>query len=360
MISRDFDTDVFIVGGGPAGLAAAVAARRKGFRVMVADSARPPIDKACGEGIMPDGIDALRQLGFSLASATPAPFRGIRFFDSSLSAEAPFPNGYGFGVRRTALHNAMAATAESAGVELLWGAHITSLVPHGVALGQRIITSRWIVGADGLRSRVRAWAGLDTGAPVRRRFGFRSHFRTSPQSDYMELHWGRKAQIYITPVGPGELCAVAISRDPHLRLEQALAEFPDLAKRLVTPSGSSEVGALTSTRRLRRVTRGHIALLGDASGSVDAITGEGLCLAFRQSLALADALEHDDLAGYEKAHRRLRRRPALMGALLLFFGSRPRLRRHALHAFAACPALFETLLAAHVGAWKPDAILGRL
>ena len=49
-------TDVFVIGGGPAGLAAAIAARGRGFRVLVADGAQPPIDKACGEGLLPTGV----------------------------------------------------------------------------------------------------------------------------------------------------------------------------------------------------------------------------------------------------------------------------------------------------------------
>jgi menaquinone-9 beta-reductase len=46
-----FATDVFVIGGGPAGLAAAIAARAKGLRVTVADGGVPPIDKPCGEEI---------------------------------------------------------------------------------------------------------------------------------------------------------------------------------------------------------------------------------------------------------------------------------------------------------------------
>src|SRR6267378_2491580 len=45
------DTEILVIGGGPAGLAAAIAARKKGFEVTVADGAKPPIDKACGEGL---------------------------------------------------------------------------------------------------------------------------------------------------------------------------------------------------------------------------------------------------------------------------------------------------------------------
>jgi menaquinone-9 beta-reductase len=352
MSPRSFDTDVFVVGGGPSGLAAAVAARQKGFRVVVADSARPPIDKACGEGVMPDGLDALRELGFRIGGAGPAPFRGIRFVDGDIAAEARFSIGPALGVRRTALHSAMAATAESAGVDLLWGAHVTGISRDGVWLGHGLVTARWIVGADGLHSRVRAWAGLDVRPSVRRRFGFRRQFQATRCLDFMELHWGHNAQIYMTPIGATEVSVVVISPDPHLRLAQALPEFPAVAAGLGRHCGP-EVGAVTSGRRFPRVTQGRVALIGDASGSVDAITGEGLCLAFRQSLALAGALERNDLTVYERAHRRLMRRPALMGALLLSLAARPRLRRRVLSAFAARPALFQKMLAAHVGALSP-------
>ena len=83
------DTDLFVVGGGPAGLAAALAARKRGFQVVVADRARPPIDKACGEGLMPDGVAALREIGVELTAADGVPFRGIRFLDGDLPGRGP-------------------------------------------------------------------------------------------------------------------------------------------------------------------------------------------------------------------------------------------------------------------------------
>ncbi len=99
------DTDLFVVGGGPAGLAAALAARKRGLQVIVADRAQPPIDKACGEGLMPDGVAALREFGVELTAGDGVPFRGIRFLDGELQAEACFPNSEcGFGIRRTRLH----------------------------------------------------------------------------------------------------------------------------------------------------------------------------------------------------------------------------------------------------------------
>jgi len=90
------ETEVLVVGGGPAGLAAAIAARAKGFRVVVADCSRPPIDKPCGEGLMPDALAALRQLGIELSAKNSFPFRGIRLVDSGVSVGASIPPAAGW------------------------------------------------------------------------------------------------------------------------------------------------------------------------------------------------------------------------------------------------------------------------
>ena len=65
------------------------------------------------------------------------------------------------------------------------------------------------------------------------------------------------------------------------------------------------LGAVSVTRKLPLVWRENLALIGEASGSVDAITGEGLTVAFQQALALAEALAAGDLQLYQAAHRRI-------------------------------------------------------
>ena len=348
-------TDVFVIGGGPAGLAAAIAARRKGLNVTLADGARPPIDKVCGEGLMPDGLAALRSLGVTLDAADAQPFRGIRFVDRGVSVESAFPDvahallptpgAAGLGIRRTVLHSSMVEAATAVGVHMLWGTPVGSICPDGVCVAGGTIPARWIVGADGFHSRVRSWSGLAVEPPTSQRFGFRIHYRVAPWSEYMELHWGAGCQIYVTPIGPREVCAALISRNPRLRLDEALAQFPGLAARLMdAPRATTERGAVTANRSLPRVYRGNVALIGDASGSVDAITGEGLCLSFQQAIALADSMASGDLAGYQAAHRRLAWRPTLMSKLMLTMDRRTWLRKPAFRAMAAEPRIFQTML----------------
>jgi len=342
-------TEVLVIGGGPAGLAAAIASRKKGFSVIVADGAKPPIDKACGEGLLPGTLAALRELGVNIQARDGQIFQGIRFVDGTASAEAHLPGDGGLGVRRTVLHQRMIERAEECGVELLWNSPVTSISNEGAVVGGKLIQAKWIVGADGLHSRVRRWSCLNAGARRDVRFAQRRHYRAKLLTDCVEVHWGREIQAYVTPLAHDETCVVLISRNPSIRFEEALREFPELAGGLRNAELSSvQRGTVTATSKLSRVYRGNVALAGDASGSVDAITGEGLGLSFRQALALADALETGKLAKYQAAHRRLARRPQVMARVLLLLDRCTPLRRRVLHSLAIDPDLFSRLLTAHV------------
>jgi flavin-dependent dehydrogenase len=365
--------DVFVAGGGPAGLAAAIAARRHGLSVVLADGAVPPIDKSCGEGLMPDGVEALHGLGITIPQREAYPFRGIRFVSDGIQAEAAFPRGPAYGIRRTHLHRIMVDHAAASGVHLLWQTPVTALHPEGAMVAGELVRARWVVGADGSSSRVRAWAKLDRHEPdatlsappnppqnKNLRFGFRRHYRVTPWTDFMELHWGRLCQVYVTPVSHEEVCVALVSSNPQMRLgprmpgqqmEDALGEFPELLARFKKAEpASSERGAITVTRRFRRVYRGRTVLVGDASGGVDAITGEGLCLSFRQAALLGESLASGNLARYQKSHRSLMRRPALMARMMLFMAQHPHLRRRAMQVFQSSPRSFAGMLAMHVGA----------
>lgn len=340
--------DVLIVGGGPAGLATAIALRQRGADVVLADGMQPPVDKACGEGLMPDARRDLQRLGVEVEARHGAEFAGILFASAEAQVAADFPEGKGVGVRRTVLHALLVERARELGVRMRWGAPVT--LRTDVAVGGESVHYRWLVGADGQASQVRAWAGLEAGKVRSRRFGTRAHFAAEPWSRYVEIHWGALGEAYVTPVGAGEVCVAALTRKPGVRLDAVIAELPLLRERLRGAERTTrERGGVTLTRRLRRVTRGTVALVGDASGSADAITGEGLALGFRQAELLAESLAAAGLELYEARHASILALPQGMAAAMLLLDRFPRLRARTLPVLAARPELFGGMLAVHVG-----------
>jgi flavin-dependent dehydrogenase len=343
-------TDVVVVGGGPAGLAVAIAVRLQGLQVVVMEAARPPLDKVCGEGLMPDALAALRRLGIHITPEHGAPFAGIRFVDGAQQVDARFPHGIGVGLRRPLLHACLVERARELGVSLLWGTPVRTVTPTVLHSPGLSVAYRWLIAADGLHSAMRRWTGLNQFTVERRRLGFQRHYRVTPWSDFVEIHWSQCCQACITPVSRDEVCICLITQDTTQRFATLFHVFPQVAARLAGAVPTTAVrGAVTGTRQLARVTRGNVALIGDASGSVDPITGEGLCLAFQQAERLSEALATGDLARYATAHRRLVRRPRMMASLLLLMDGRDWLRGRTIRTLAAEPTHFARLLALHVG-----------
>jgi flavin-dependent dehydrogenase len=353
------------VGAGPAGLAGAIAAARQGLHVEVVDAMRPPIDKACGEGLMPDSLEALAAIGFTnldqiLHETENYRLRGIRFLGDQKSSnhttttEAAFPQAPGRGIRRTVLHQILLDRAASLGVRFHWENSVQSITPTTegtlVHSNRQTLRARYLIGADGPRSRVAIWAGITEGSIHSRRIGLRQYYTLAPWTDFVEVYWSNHGQAYVTPNSSNEVCVAFIANKKFAGPEQALRHFPALRHHLAAsqPNGPAR-GSITLSRNLRRVTRANIALIGDASGSVDAVTGEGMALCFRQAAALSVALRANDLALYQQAHRRIQRLPSLMSRSLLLMDRSPQLRHRVLRTFERSPWLFERLLQMHIG-----------
>lgn len=379
--------EVAVAGAGPAGVAAALEAARRGHEVALVDRARFPRDKPCGEGLLPSALAALEALGL-LGRVRPLgqPLDGIAFsVAGGPTARARFCDAEGapargLGVRRRDLDQALVAAArETPGVTVLEGVGVLGpLVEDQRVAGLRTsagtIRARVVIAADGLRSMLRARLGAELRTPRARRTGLRVHLRVPalPFGRFVHVVVAEGLEYYVTPVAPDEL-QVAVLGDrrhfaragiaaatlvDHLRLGSPLAEALDGARTLDRP-----LGAGPFRQRVRAVVLDGALLSGDAAGYVDAITGEGVGLALRSGAAAgrvaAEALGRTPgtaplsaqaLRDYDRAHAAIVRDAERLTHLVLACASRPWLARRAVAALAWSPDLFQSLLRVQAGA----------
>jgi len=318
-MTADRGLDVLVVGGGPVGLAAGIEARRHGLSAMVVEHRDGPVDKACGEGLMPTGVRALRALGVDVGGR---PFVGIRYLGGGLEVQARFRAGPGLGIRRTVLHEALRDRADEVGVEHRT-AHVRTVEQGDDGVQAAGVRARWLVAADGLHSTVRRELGLDRPAPGRVRFGLRRHYALAPWADHVEVHWSAQAEAYVTPVAD-DVVGVAVLGQRGVNHAEALAGFPALQARLRGAAPVSEVRGAGPLRQSSSAVRcGRVVLVGDAAGYVDALTGEGLATGLGTARAAIHALAAGRPQDYEASWSRETRRYRLLTAALLEVVSAP-------------------------------------
>jgi flavin-dependent dehydrogenase len=344
--------DVLVVGGGPVGLATAICCARAGLSAAVAEPRAAPTDKACGEGLTPAAVRRLAALGVDPEGH---PLRGIRYLDERHRADALYRHSPGRGVRRTTLHAALSARAAALSIEML-PVRVTSFSQDADHVAAAGVEARYLVGADGLQSRIRrccAGDGEDTGRSQRgqSRYGLRRHYRIAPWTDMVEVYWTGHAEAYVTPVaddlvGIGLLFAKAFrGQAAPGGFEARLEAFPALLAALAGAVPASAVrGAGPMRQDVRRRVYGRVLLVGDASGYVDALTGEGIGVGLAQAEALARCLAAGRPADYERAWRRVSGPAWRLTGGLLWSRNRPLLAPRIVPAATHLPWVFTTLV----------------
>lgn len=331
--------DLLVAGGGPGGLATATHAAKAGLDVVVVERRPGPIDKACGEGLMPHTVKQLKKIGVSPHGKA---FRGITYLDSTRSVRANFRSGEGLGMRRTALSEALHDAASSAGVRIVHG-DIGEVSQDASSVRCGDLRARYLAAADGLHSPIRRSLGLDLPSRGRRRWGIRRHFQIAPWSDTVEVYWAHDTEAYVTPIAEDSV-GVAILTSRQGRFDDHLAEFPALAARLTGVPHDSDRAAGPLRQRVRSRTSGRVMLVGDAAGYVDALTGEGMGIAFGGAELLVKCVLADAPGDYDRQWRQMSRRyRALTAGLLQASGCAP-VRSMIVPAANAVPRAFSGIV----------------
>jgi flavin-dependent dehydrogenase len=328
--------DLLVAGGGPAGLATAILGARAGLEVVVVERRRGPVDKACGEGLMPHTVAMLRGLGVDPPGK---PFHGIAYLDGRRRVTGRFSEGAGRGVRRTALHAGLLEAATAAGVRIEHG-DVGPVSQNATSVHCSGFHARYLAAADGLHSPIRAALGLARPSRGPRRWGIRRHHLMTPWSDCVEVYWSDDTEAYVTPVAD-DCVGIAILTSRKGGFDEHLGAFPALQERVDRQAHGPDRAAGPLRQRVSSRTAGRVLLVGDAAGYVDALTGEGLGIAFGAAELLVDCVRADRPEAYDRRWRLMSRRYRLLTAAVLQASVRRPLRSRIVPAAAQFPGVFR-------------------
>ncbi len=402
--------DLAVVGAGPGGSAAALSAARAGLSVIVFDP-RPETDKPCGEGILPPGVRALRELDLDEVLGAGRSFDSIRYrVEGALPLVVPL-QGTGISLQRPRLAAWLVeALSREPRVELVRERAVAERCPRGgfaLHAGRESFRARALVVADGGQGSCAPWLRRDAARPASfarggnatpthtlsgerigirmrsdsgerigirmrsgsgERIGMRFRALAAEPLDAVEVHLGGGPEIYLTPLPDGIVnVAVLFGRMPEGArgtselLEHALAAHPAAAARLgetVTRPACRKLGA-----RRRRVAGDATFAVGDAGGGVDPILGCGVSIALTTGIqagrAAAALCAGADPGDVDRMYRRAYRRDTHGRRHLALF-----LRAISAHRFSAralvrlgraAPALARALVGIAIGACTTSA-----
>ena len=330
-VERDRTWDVAIVGAGPAGSSAALGAltASPGLPVVLLDRSDFPRDKACGDGVAPQVLDVLEDVGVVGLVADRAPVHRLRLEQGGRSVDRSMARP-AWVVPRTVLDSRLVDAAVRAGATLRrHRVRSVRVEPDAVVLDE-VLRAKIVIGADGARSIVRAAAGLAHSrrqalalrgyAPVRR--GSRGQqvivFGQRRQPSYA---WSFDRGDGLANVGYGGLLA---RRQPTPTGAMLLRQLEELLPGSTADGGAWRGHHLPLSSWRWHQPDGLVLLAGDAAGLINPLTGEGIYYAVATGVlagrAAVNALSGQDPAGAGARHR---------------FAVRSLLARHLRHTWAA-------------------------
>lgn len=323
-------TDVLVVGAGPAGSAAAAWAARAGLDVVLADAAVFPRDKTCGDGLTPRAIGELQRLGLEDWLRAHTVNQGLRAHGFGQTLHLPWPGGtlpdWGSAVARTELDDHLRTTAIKAGAVAVDGMRAVdvrrdgdrvSAVVFKTATGTEEIACRRLVVADGVRSPLGKVLGREWHRETVYGVAGRSYV-TSARSDdpwissHLELR-GQDGKVlsgygWIFPLGTGEVnvgvgTLATAKRPADIAIKPLMAHYADQRREEFQLCGELRMptsALLPMGGAVSHVAGANWALVGDAAACVNPLNGEGIDYGLETGRLVAELLaERTDRASLE-------------------------------------------------------------
>jgi menaquinone-9 beta-reductase len=286
-----------VIGGGPIGLYLAICLANRGNKVTLYEKGRWPVDKVCGQGIMPSGVNHLKEIGLNFNSFNSFEFNSIEYIDKDTNVVGKL-GGKGIGIERSKLSQLLFLEAKkNPNINLHSNTKIEEINEkrnkYIITLNNKEQDFDYIFACDGLNSFIRKKIGLEGKRSSPNRIGARVHFDVKPWTNRVQVYWDKSVEAYVTPVGNNKVEVAflwyenAIERGPQL-LDRLLDKFPNLKWKVPNHKLSNDFRGYGPFKTIgSKIKKKNVFLVGDSYKFLDGITGEGISLGIKSANIIA-------------------------------------------------------------------------
>ena len=302
------ETEFLIIGAGPAGLIVGIQLAKLGIKAQIVDRNKQQVRPLCGEYLSPEGVNYIKRMGLDDCLDGFNHLLGMTIFSAGgIRVCTSFPeNSYGLSLNRETFQTRLSKKFESLGGIIHYDNNLEDILTHDngfeVITSKLKINTKYLIGADGRTSKLARILQFKTDFPGHKKVAIHCYLKSKkPLSPLGQMHiLPNGSYVGINPIVQEEVNfsmvtdqqAIKAAGSPRELVNFWIRESSFLSEQFYPLTMEEIKTVVPITRKSIEIRKGNAVLIGDASGFIDPLTGEGITTAVKTAFMLCEEIKN--------------------------------------------------------------------